>query len=638
MAKKGSFWDNPFGGLFDFNRDGKEDWGEQWLAFKIFEECTKKEKPDHDYSSDYVYHSVLDDDTIDTSWRDFCEDGSEFDLDPEDFETEEEYEAALEEAKEKVAWRDTCEDGSDVLVDPEDYDTEDEYNEALAEARNAWRYTADDGSEYGLDPDDFETEDEYNEALEEAQANDVVDASASAISLHLSVECPALDRLEEIKEENYPNKRRYNAAYTLANEFLCYSDKEVERRDKACCQFIIDNADKIIAANYLSYEGGFLYAQAIKDNFKLPVSLPDEDEYREYELSEALCKIAKRNIALSFEVWEWTLTTFLPYIQYADGSLTELTSSVIDGLYSFPESYRTELARYMDEHTDFLKKVLDEKAEMPNDLGALIAAALQNGLMDTALVLFKRGLVQAGNDWKKINSLTDRTIFRCRNYDELESAEYFKENMLPLVKAIDIGMVQDEIDEWEKRLDEYIRQVENECEKYAYTRKNAWRKTVPDGSKYGLDPRYYDSEQEYLEALNEEKYGWRERYKDDTLGLDVNSFETQEEYEKAYYARLNEKRQREREQQEQKQRIEAEKARVDDKIYTFCGVMFPHALHPYHYRTDDSTIKVGDEVLVPAGDKETTGTVVSVGQYMRVAAPYPVEKTKFIIGKKKKED
>ncbi|MGM9632786.1 MAG: hypothetical protein ACI3XL_06830 [Eubacteriales bacterium] len=655
-GKKGGFWDNPFGGMFDFNGDGKEDWGEQWIAFKIFEECTKEEKPQHDYSSDYVYHSVLDDEddgTVDTSWRDFCEDGSEFDIDPEDYETEEEYEEALAEAKEKVAWRDTCEDGSDVLIDPEDYETEDEYNEALAEARNAWRYTADDGSDYGLDPDDFETEDEYNDALEEAQANEFAGASAPAISLQFSVECPALDKLEEIKEENYPNKRRYNAAYTLANEFLCYSDKEVERRDKACCQFIIDNADKITAANYLSYEGGFLYAQAIKDNFKLPVSLPDEDEYREYELTETLCKIAKRNTALSFEVWEWALTTFLPYIQYADGSLSELTSSVIDDLYSFPESYRTELARYMDKHPDFVEKVLDVKAEMPSDLDALIAAALQDGLVDAALVLFKRGLAQAGDDWKKINGLTVGTISWCKNYDELESAEYFKLNMLPLVKAIDIGMVQDEIDEWEKGLDEYISQVENDCEQYTYTRKNAWRKSVPDGSKYGLDPRYYDSEQEYLEALNEEKYGWRNWYKDDeTLGLDVNDFETQEEYQKAYDARLNEKRQREREQREnerrqlqeqrekerqqrreKEQRIEAEKALVDDKIYTFCGVAFPHALHPYHYRTDDPTIKVGDEVLVPVGDKETIGKVVSVGQYMRVAAPYPVDKTKFIISK-----
>lgn len=661
-GKKGGFWDNPFGGMFDFNRDGKEDWGEQFIAFKIFEECTKEEKSHHDYSSDYGYHSSFDfdsddDDILDTSWREFCGDGSEFDLDPEDYDTEEEYEEALAEAKEKVAWRDTCEDGSDVFIDPEDYETEDEYNEALEEARNAWKDTCEYGSEYGLDPDDFDSEDEYNEALEEARENEFNSEPTPTISLQFSVECPALDKLEEIKEENYPNKRRYNAAYTLANEFLCYSDKEVERRDKACCQFIIDNADKITAANYLSYEGGFLYAQAIKDNFKLPVSLPDEDEYREYELSETLCKIAKRNIPLSFEVWEWALATFLPYIQYADGSLNELTSSVIDDLYSFPESYRTELARYMNKHPDFMEKVLDEKAEMPGDLDALIVAALQDGLMDTALLLFKRGLAQAGDDWKKINGLTEGTISWCKNYDELESAEYFKLNMLPLVKVIDIGMVQDEIDEWEKGLDEYISQVESDCEQYTYTRKNAWRKTVPDGSQYGLDPCYYDSEQEYLEALNEEKYGWREWYKDDdTLGLDVNSFETQEEYQKAYDTRLNEKRQREREQREQERRrlqeqrekerqqrreeerrIEAEKALVDDNIYTFCGVAFPHAPHPYHYRTDDPTIKVGDEVLVPAGDRETTGKVVSVGQYMRVAAPYPVDKTKFIISKVNKE-
>lgn len=658
MAKKGgggkkSFWDNPFGGIFDFNRDGKEDFGELWIAQKIFEECTKEE-PRHDYSSDYIF----DDDLVDTSWREYCEDGSEFDIDPEDYETEEDYDEALAEAKQKVAWRKTCEDGSDVFIDPEDYDTEDEYNEALEEARNAWRDTCEDGSEYGLDPDDFDTEDEYNEALEKAQASELNGISAPTISLQFSVECPALDKLEEIKEENYPNKRRFNAAYTLANEFLCYSSKEAERKDKACCQFIIDNADNITAANYLSYEGGFLYAQAIKDNFQLPVSLPDEDEYREYELSDTLCKIAKRNVALSFEVWEWVLNTFLPYTQYADGSLTEMTSDVIDDLYSFPENYRTELARYMNQHPEFMKKVLNAKTEMSGNLDALIAAALKDGLTDTASMLFKYGLAQAGDDWKKINGLTGGTISWCKNYDELESAEYFKLNLLPLVKAIDVGMVQDEIDEWEKGLDEYISQVESDCEQYAYTRKNAWRKTVPDGSKYGLDPRYYDSEQEYLEALEEEKYGWRKWYKDDdTLGLNVNDFETQEEYRKAYDARLEEKRQTEREQREQErrqlqqqreqerrervekeQRIEVEKARVDENIYTICGVMFPHTLHPYHYRTDDPTIKVGDEVLVPVGDKETIGKVVSVGQYMRVAAPYPVDKTKFIISKIKNEE
>ena len=41
MSKGDSFWDNPFGGMFDFNGDGKEDLGEQWIAMKIFEECIK---------------------------------------------------------------------------------------------------------------------------------------------------------------------------------------------------------------------------------------------------------------------------------------------------------------------------------------------------------------------------------------------------------------------------------------------------------------------------------------------------------------------------------------------------------------------------------------------------------------------
>ena len=31
-----------FGGLFDFNGDGKTTWDEEYLAFKIFEECTKR--------------------------------------------------------------------------------------------------------------------------------------------------------------------------------------------------------------------------------------------------------------------------------------------------------------------------------------------------------------------------------------------------------------------------------------------------------------------------------------------------------------------------------------------------------------------------------------------------------------------
>lgn len=117
MAKKGGL----FGRLFDFNHDGKVDTGEQFIAYQMFKECTeprKKKTPAHFEEYD---------------WRDTCEDGSEFGIDPEDYETEEEYEEALEEAR--YGWRDTCEDGSDFDIDPEDYETEEEYEEALEQAK-----------------------------------------------------------------------------------------------------------------------------------------------------------------------------------------------------------------------------------------------------------------------------------------------------------------------------------------------------------------------------------------------------------------------------------------------------------------------------------------------------------------------
>ena len=104
MAKKGgSFWDNPFGGMFDFNRDGREDFGEQWLAFKIFEECTKNDNSsDSDFfaspgrRNSYVGFNADDepdflddsyDDVVDHDWRLFCEDGSDVGVDPEDFDS-----------------------------------------------------------------------------------------------------------------------------------------------------------------------------------------------------------------------------------------------------------------------------------------------------------------------------------------------------------------------------------------------------------------------------------------------------------------------------------------------------------------------------------------------------------------------
>lgn len=168
MGKSG-FWDdffnNPFGGLFDFNGDGKEDLGEQWLGMKILEDAMK---PDDTLTSGEEDGIDFDFPVRDYSWRQFCKEGYKYGVAPEKYETKAEFDRALEKAK--YGWRETAEYGADVGVFPEDFETEEEYASALEEARYGWRDTAEDGSEYGIDPDDYETEEEYEEALEDARS------------------------------------------------------------------------------------------------------------------------------------------------------------------------------------------------------------------------------------------------------------------------------------------------------------------------------------------------------------------------------------------------------------------------------------------------------------------------------------
>ncbi|MGN1123502.1 MAG: hypothetical protein ACI4RR_04100, partial [Eubacterium sp.] len=379
-----------------------------------------------------------------------------------------------------------------------------------------------------------------------------------------------------------------------------------------------------------------------KDNFKLPCSLPDEDESREMELPQILCKIAKRDIPLSLEIWHWCLKQFLPYAQYDSSSPSDMSTEVIDYLYKFPDGYMAKLVHYIDENHSFSKKLLKASEEPANALPQLIAVAISENCLATAKYLFRSGLRLSDGQWKMINRLTERVIDYCENYKELESIEYFRDNLLPFVKEIDDGMVRDEIEEWEKDIADYIDNVESECERYAYSRKNSWRKTVPDGKKYGLDPRCYDTQQEYIKALNEAKYEWREWYEDEDLyGLDLNAFETQDEFEQALQSRILESTQKERDRKlKEKEQGSEEKRKSEDiandkSIYTYCGVMLSYSSQPYCFLTEDETIQIGDTVIVPVGEKpnELKGTVVSVGKYTRIAVPYPLEKTKKIIRK-----
>lgn len=72
-----------------------------------------------------------------------------------------------------------------------------------------------------------------------------------------------------------------------------------------------------------------------------------------------------------------------------------------------------------------------------------------------------------------------------------------------------------------------------------------------------------------------------------------------------------------------------------DAMHTYCQVAFDDSGKYFYYRTRNPELKVGDMVYVPVGYKyqKKIGNIISMKEYKGSKAPYPLERTKHIIGK-----
>ena len=72
-----------------------------------------------------------------------------------------------------------------------------------------------------------------------------------------------------------------------------------------------------------------------------------------------------------------------------------------------------------------------------------------------------------------------------------------------------------------------------------------------------------------------------------------------------------------------------------DAIHTYCEVAFDDSGRTYYYRTRNPELEVGDTVYVPFGYNapKKIGVIVSMEDFEGHNVPFPLEKTKFIIGK-----
>ena len=576
------------------------------------------------------------------SWREECDfkDYLNYDIDPEDYDTQEEYEEALQ--GKKYAWREDC-DYDDYLnydIDPEDYDTQEEYEEALQEKKYAWREDCDydDYLNYDVDPEDYETEAEYLEALKEESTQEYV-----------------VEDSEEWDDSETENEETEDGDGLETEDEETEDDIPLHRRlPKKLRRYCID--DEI------------LYCKAIREHFELPITLPPENKGPELLLYQALVKIARKDIPLTFQVWKWCIGTFAPYVKKEEYENSKMTDHILNQLRDFPEDFPKELVHFFEEHLEFEEKVIQRINHIEfysYEFATLVGIAIRENMPDTAKKIFQDGLIAADGAWKGINAITKDTLRVCCNYEETESVGYFEQELLPLVKAYRDGMIRDEVEVWEADIRKY--------EKEVYRQKYVWKEYYKGRELYGLNLDDYEDEDAFTKVyfdkrremqaenqmLAEERHLQRilELRKqlpksrgglglgagsDGTNGADEITAASESDEASGSCTISGKRNVKETSAVSGKKgntastdTDAAEEDWADEKVYIYCGVVFSKPGKVYCYRTEDETIQIGDKVIVAVGREmeEKEVEVVHVGRYLRACAPYPVDKSKCILRK-----
>lgn len=483
----------------------------------------------------------------------------------------------------------------------------------------------DDDSDWDDDNSDWDTDDPY----EDAQENTVLTVS-------VEFEKSEWDVLDEIKRENYKNERSYDAAYYLCKLEHGLADirsdtskeKEIEK-----CKFILDG--NCVAARYLTIESGFLFSQAVKENFQLPVEIPDEDDWVKTRFYELFMEVAEEDVTLAVDMWAWCVKEFGPYMEYADRDW-DLYNAIIGDREEYPKEFLEVAIKRLSSDEAFRDGLLIKNRDLSCGIADFVVRALELELITEAQTIFTDAVRNPNLSGKELEEIVDCIIQGVTSYEELETMERFKYEILPLVEKIDNKRIQRLLPDFCVRVNEHIEYVERVAEKYQYTRRYAWRANCADGTAYDIDPLDYDTEEAYNKAIYKEKYGWRSTcFEARRYGLNVEDYETEEEYEKALFAKEEEER-KNREPRKTAQTVALDpKAQTDKTVYNFCTVMFGNGAKLYSYLTGGADIKIGDQVIVPIGSNgmEIIATVVSTSQHMRLTAPYPVDKAKTILKK-----
>ena len=508
-------------------------------------------------------------------------------------------------------------------IDPDDYFTREDYEEAVFDAKYGWRENTEDGWDYGLDPENFETEEEYLEALESAIEKEENASKEMEIRIPIKISFEWGSLYDDAENQNDKPKTGIEIRKKSAENYLNFAkrtgDDDTERIER--CEFIVNSGQE--AAKYLTPSGIFLYSQAIRDNFEIHFEIEEEIDSVKLQFLTFLTRMARHDMSRAITIWEWCLHTFMPYIQYADHD-TDLTSGVLVSLGNLPDDFPKVIVSYMVSNPIFIQHLLTS-IDTSINVDTLIETALADGHIETAKAIMECIVSNPRLDVYDKENLIQQSIqgLSCRN--DLEPMELFQKYIFPVAINDADEYIAFCVPKWEEMMQEHIEYAEENYEKHAYSRKNAWREKYRDND---IDPTGYGTEEEYLNAVHERKYGWR-KYCSNRFGIDPANFETRSEYDTAINAEYS------------KEREARTKVREADPtnmtLYSFCKVKVSEYYQTpyYYYFTGDLQLKVGDYVIVPFGrdDTPTKAQVMSVGECYGCALPCHISKIKTVVKK-----
>lgn len=480
----------PFTHFFDRNGNGQMDFSEELLAMKVFEDALPGEES---ASCDETENAGLDG----------LDDGFSDEID---------------------------EENTDSLIDPDlMLHSPDFFDDDSDEEDDVWDDPAEDDEDVWGDPQEAPKE-----------------TPVAYLTFSLESQEERYSK-QGIRREDYPNQRTYDAACELADlrkgegyvPQNSTRQKEMEKR-----QFILSGS--CVAARYLTINRGFLYAQAVKENFQLPIEVPDEDEEPVTSLEDLFLDLAEEDPALAVRVWAWIIREFGPYPQYMDGVWMPF-NGLLHMTDQFPPEFQELALEELCQNSDFRRGLLETSPEFP-DAGGYIAYALSHGREDQAATLLKSALKNPHGKGVLYEELVKDMMSHMIEGRDPEPWEALERTVFPILEGLPDKRTQRLLPQWKEEVAQRIQ----------------WRR-----------PRPAPQPPQYADPL----------------------------------------------------------AATDKTVYTFCGVRFPGWQRVYYYRTDDETLSVGDQVLVPGRDGPTPAEVVSIQKHRRDTAPYPVDRAKFVVGK-----